>query len=167
MVITGSYYVSLGAEMLKTIVRIVCALLISLLLTIVCVAFTSRFFSAALTTTFELLPRYQFLNQTIHTKTELFERYQMPTAEESGESDFLALRKALPDNRDKSVFFADMFIVQDYPQRCQYTLIGAHKTLDIAWQVTGLRCGNKQSCQQALEYQICKDRKEPKHERHH
>jgi hypothetical protein len=153
--------------MLKTIVRVGCALLISLLLTIVCVAFTSRFFMAALTTTFELLPPYQFLNQTIHTKAALFQHYQIEELAESSESNFLTLRKVLPDNRDKSVFFANMFVVQDYPKRCQYTLIGVHKTLDVAWQVTGLRCGNKQSCQQALVHEVCKDRKEPKHERHH
>ncbi|WED24867.1 hypothetical protein L3Q72_18505 [Vibrio sp. JC009] len=153
--------------MLKTIFRVCVALFISFLLTVVCVAFVPTFFTSTLTTTFDLLPAHKFLDHSIQTKEELFKDLQLTEVTNTDESDFLQLRKDLPDNRDKSVFFARMFVMHDYPQKCQYTLVGMHRTLDLAWQVTGLRCGGRQSCQEALEHQVCKEHEGPKHERHH
>lgn len=153
--------------MLKTIFRVCIALIISFMLTIVCVVFTPKVFTSTLTTALELLPIHQFLNYNILSKDELLTEYQLSTINENDESNFLQLREELPDNRDKSVFFARMFVMQDYPERCQYTLVGMHRTLDVAWEVTGLRCGSPKSCKEALELQICKDHKGPNHERHH
>ncbi|WP_413282428.1 hypothetical protein [Vibrio sp. MA40-2] len=152
--------------MLKTIFRVCIALIISFMLTIVCIVFTPKIFTSTLATTLKLLPTHQFLNYSILTKDELLTEYQLSTTNKSDETNFLQLRKELPDNRDKDVFFARMLVMQDYPKRCQYTLVGMHRTLDVAWEVTGLRCGNRKSCKEALELQICKDHKGPKHERH-
>lgn len=115
---------------------------------------------------FDVLPNHQFVEHEIKTKQELIHELDLPEITLSDELNFKIMRKYLPDNRDKSVFFARMFVVHDYPERCQYQVIGMHRTLDLAWQVTGLRCGDKKSCFEALEYQICRDKKEPKHARH-
>ncbi|MDB1124272.1 hypothetical protein [Vibrio algarum] len=152
---------------LKTIFRVCIALTISFMLAIVCIVFTPKVFTSSLETTLVLLPKNQFLEYNILTKSELLTEYQLTEVHESDESNFKQLRKELPNSRDDSVFFARMFVMQDYPLRCQYTLVGMHRTLDVAWQVTGLRCGSRKSCKEALELQICRDKKEPQHERHH
>ncbi len=153
--------------MLKTIFSVCIALIISFMLTIVCVVFTPKIFTSTLATTLELLPPHQFLNYTIFSKDELLNEYQLATTSENDESNFLQLREELPDNWDKSVLFARMFVIQDYPERCQYTLIGMHRTLDVAWELTALRCGDRESCREALELQVCREHKGPNHERHH
>ncbi|RKF19875.1 hypothetical protein DBZ36_05295 [Alginatibacterium sediminis] len=146
------------SKIIRSATRIALALLISLVLTVVCAVYIPSIFSNVLSTGLEILPKYKFTHYQVSSKAELAQQWNV-TPSDDDKLLFQQLKEQFPPNHDKSTFFAHMFVVQDYPQRCQFTIIAKHRTIDLAWEVVGTRCDDKESCKKAREQQICSDRK--------
>ena len=125
---------------LKTIVGIFAALFISIALTIVCLVFFPPTFKYTLNALLEHLPRHKFIDYKIQSSRELAEEWFDDALPTSGDQHVIhRLRQKFPENRNKDTFFADMIVVHDYPEHCQFTVFGKHFTMDITWTIQGIR----------------------------
>ncbi|WP_432463508.1 hypothetical protein [Agarivorans sp. QJM3NY_33] len=143
----------------KILFRVVIALGLSIALSIALIVYTPPIFTVALNTSLELLPEHKFVSYRVQSKSELAERWQLSTSFSNDDALLQALKQGLPESRDKSTFFARMFVVHDYPQPCQFMIFGLHRSIDISWQVEGLRCNSHASCEAARVQHICPERK--------
>lgn len=144
--------------MRKKTFRIIMALIISLSLAGMCLVYIPFFFNNIIETGFEMLPKNKVVEKSIQRKSEFSNQWGIDLVNGVQKEELRELRRSLPHTRDKSTFFADMFVTHDYPEKCQFVLVGAHKTLDVTWQIQGLKCDGPKSCKLAKEEQICPDK---------
>ena len=141
---------------LKIIAGVLLALLISLLLTFAFIIYYPPVFKKALSLGFEMLPKHEFVRHEIMTKEQLSASLGIDPSIEANEDRFEAVRGQWPKTKDKSLFFAYMMGVHQVPSRCSFSLIGFHKTMNVAWRLEGLYCKDKKSCKLAYEEQVCR-----------
>ncbi|MDB1124220.1 hypothetical protein [Vibrio algarum] len=149
----------LSSKVMRMVFRVIIALVISIFLTILCAVYIPPIFKSVLNTGLEILPKYKFTDHKVLTKSELIAEWEIDKQAIDDESIFEQLESQLPESRNKSTFFARILVVHDYPERCQYTIIAKHRTIDVSWQVSGLRCHSKKSCEAARLHQTCPDKK--------
>jgi|GEM_PF-6703837 len=142
-------------------VKLLTGVFISGVLTLLLVMFTPSIFSKALHLWIDLLPSFKYVETEITTKQELANSFDLEATQDDAEL-FNNLQSILPKTKDKSSPFFRFLTVHAYPENCNFTLIGLHKTIDIAWRIEGLRCKNKQQCELARTQQICPDKKKHK-----
>ncbi|MFT6927559.1 MAG: hypothetical protein ACJAZP_003196 [Psychromonas sp.] len=145
---------------LKTLLSILLALLISLALAVTCILFTPSIFNSTLHKGLELLPKNKFIEYKVQSKTELAKEWlEESDGLRNDKSFFEQLRTKLPNSSNKDSFFAHMFVVHDYPAPCFFTLFGKHRTMDVTWTVTGIRCRGAKECNDPQFIDHCPPRK--------
>lgn len=145
----------------KFTAKLLTGVFISGVLTLLLVMFTPSIFSKALHLWIDLLPSFKYVETEITTKQELAKSFDLEVTQDDAEL-FNNLQSVLPKTKDKSSPFFRLLTVHAYPEHCNFTLIGLHKTIDIAWRIEGLRCKSKQQCELARAQQICPDKKKHK-----
>ncbi len=140
------------------ILKLFTGVFISGVLTLVLVMFTPSIFSKALHLWIDTLPSFKYVNTEITTKQELAKKFGLDGTQDDAEL-FIELEASLPETKDKSSPFFRLLAVHAYPNPCNFTLIGIHRTIDITWRIEGFRCKGKEQCELARTQQICPDKK--------
>lgn len=140
-------YNKTGNKIFKTLLSIMFALIISLALTILFVLYTPTIFNYTLNTGLDLLPKAKFVEYKVQSKNELANEWLEESDGLLADNDlFDKLKAKLPSSDKKNTFFANMFVVHDYPSYCFFTVFGKHKTMDLTWTVKGIRCKGEKQC---------------------
>lgn len=126
-------------RLFKTLYRALIALFLSLLLTILCVIYIPSIFSMTMDLGLEILPKKRFPHAQVLSKEEIASKWSLDNQSVDDEQLFDQLKDLFPASRNKSTFFARIIVIHDYPQACEFTIVGKHRTMDIGWQVEGIR----------------------------
>ncbi|GLS92090.1 hypothetical protein GCM10007916_31600 [Psychromonas marina] len=144
----------------KTLMKVILALLISLSLTLVCILYTPTIFKSTLNSGLDLLPKNKFIDYKVQNKTEFATEWlEASDALKDDQAMFDLLRTTLPSTSKKDTFFAHMFVVHDYPAPCFFTIFGKHRTIDVTWTVKGIRCKGSKQCNNPQFISQCPPRK--------
>ncbi|WP_165313953.1 hypothetical protein [Vibrio ziniensis] len=146
------------AKFFSVIIKLLTGVFISAALTLLLIMFTPSIFNKALGLWIETLPSFKYVSYQVTSKQELADRFGLETKDDDVAL-FSQLQDSLPDTKDKSSPFFRFLTVHAYPTPCSFTLIGIHRTIDVTWQIEGLRCKGKEACELAKTQQICPDKK--------
>lgn len=148
-------------KLFKIFLKMLLGLVISVILTVLCVLFTPPIFKSTLNTGLELLPKNKFIDYKVQNKATLAKQWLTPSdGLLDDEAFFDHLRTVLPSTSNKDTFFAHMFVVHDYPEPCFFTIFGKHRTMDVTWTIEGIRCKGSKECNDPDFVKHCPPRKE-------
>lgn len=126
-------------RLFKIVYRALIALFLSFLLTILCVIYIPSIFSMTMDLGLEMLPKKRFPYVQALNSEQIASKWSLDNQSVDDEQLFDQLRDLFPTSRNKSTFFARIIVMHDYPEPCEYTIVGKHRTMDIGWQVQGKR----------------------------